>query len=106
MAHDDETGRNDQAGAYDQAGDNDQAAETDQAARRGRHLADEANTTETPDGEYTSTDGVSHTAGDEQGSYVDTSEHEEDTSVEGSYVDTEAAHADSDVEGEYTDRDE
>ncbi|QHC67742.1 hypothetical protein GSU68_14990 [Rathayibacter sp. VKM Ac-2759] len=92
MAHDDET------------------PETDSAARRGRHLADgttdTTHTTETPDGEYTSTDGVSHTASEEQGSYIDTSAHEEDSSVKGSYVDTDTAGADSDVEGEYTDRDE
>ncbi|MWV51176.1 hypothetical protein GRS96_18055 [Rathayibacter sp. VKM Ac-2803] len=91
MAHDDET------------------PETDSAARRGRHLADKTahtETTATPDGEYTSTEGVSHTASDEQGSYVDTSAHEEESDEKGSYVDTETAGADSDVEGEYTDRDE
>ncbi|KQQ05443.1 MULTISPECIES: hypothetical protein [unclassified Rathayibacter] len=96
MAHDDET------------------PETDSAARRGRHLADESahtdtvhtDTTESPDGEYTATDGVSHTASDEQGSYVDTSVHEEESSEKGSYVDTDTAGADSDIEGEYTDRDE
>lgn len=76
---------------------------TEETTRRGRHAAD---TTETPDGEYTSTDGVSHTAGDAQGSYVDTSENVEESTEKGSYVDTDTAGADSDVEGEYTDRDE
>jgi hypothetical protein len=89
MAHDDETS----------------GTTPTEEARRGRHAAD-TSTTDTPDGEYTSTDGVSHTATDDQGSYIDTSVHEETSTEKGSYVDSDTAGADSDVEGEYTDRDE
>ncbi|OOB89367.1 hypothetical protein [Rathayibacter sp. VKM Ac-2630] len=93
MAHDDETSPGTTSGG------------ASEAPRRGRHAA-ETTTTETPDGEYTSTDGVSHTASDDQGSYVDTSVHEETSTEKGSYVDSDSAGPDSDVEGEYTDRDE
>ncbi|QHC59970.1 hypothetical protein [Rathayibacter sp. VKM Ac-2760] len=79
---------------------------TETTTHRGRHLAADSDTVETTDGEYTSTDGVSHTDGDEQGSYVDTSSHEESSTEKGSYVDSQSAGPDSDAEGEYTDRDE
>ncbi|KZX21622.1 hypothetical protein [Rathayibacter tanaceti] len=75
--------------------------ETNEAGH-GRHLADASET----EGEYTSTDGVSHTVSEEEGSYIDTSENDEDTSVKGSYVDTGAAGTEGEGEGEYTDRDE
>lgn len=81
-------------------------AHTEETTRRGRHAADTGDTTETPDGEYTSSDGVSHTVSDEQGSYIDTSENVEESTEKGSYVDSDSAGPDSDVEGEYTDRDE
>jgi hypothetical protein len=73
---------------------------------RGRHAAETSGTEEGAGGEYTSTDGVSHTAGEAEGSYVDTSVNKEDASEKGSYVDTSAAGTGAEGEGEYTDRDE
>ncbi|MBF4461382.1 MULTISPECIES: hypothetical protein [unclassified Rathayibacter] len=75
---------------------------SDADTRQGRHRADGTE----PSGEYTSTDGVSHTASEEERSYVDTSTNEEDSSVKGGYVDTDAAGTESEPDGEYTDRDE
>ncbi|PPH24695.1 hypothetical protein [Rathayibacter toxicus] len=70
------------------------------AASSGRHAR------HTTDGSYTLADGVTHTAGEEEGSYVDDFEHDHASSVKGSYIDAEGTDAEAEGRGEYTDRDE